>query len=111
MPCDQIRTTIVEMQNLDGPLLLAALQALGYAANQQGNAILFSEPGSYRIHRYEGGRLTIAEALSTEQQTVFANRIKQAYSGQVVRATAARFGWQLKQNPQNQSAFIATRRG
>jgi len=43
------------MEKMDAPTLMAALKDLGYTANQQGQAILFSEAGSYRVFRGELG--------------------------------------------------------
>lgn len=93
---------------MDKPLLLAALKALGYEVTEQGNAILFSASGSYRVHRYENGKLVLQ---NVNDSTAFANEIKQAYSREVVKSTAARFGWNVKQNPLNKNSFVVQRRG
>mgnify|MGYP001601134242 CR=1 FL=1 len=110
MPCDQVRTTTVDVEKMDGPLLIEALRLLGYQAGKQGTAIEFFTATSRNRHRYENGRLTFANMEAAEQATTI-NQIKQAYSGEVVKATAARFGWELKKNPLNKFSYTAIRKG
>lgn len=108
MPCDQVRTTIVDIAKLDGALLQAALRSLGYEVSMQGEEILFKDLPTWRTHRYANGKLYLSGVVETDRLT---NRIKQAYSTEVVKATAKRFGWTLKQDAKNQNKFNAIRRG
>ena len=103
MPCDQISYTTVDIDKMDGPLLVEALHALGYTPTRNGAAIQFGP------HRYEAGRLTFRNMNESAQQALV-NQIKQAYSTEVVKATAVRFGWALKPTTKNKFAFTATRR-
>lgn len=108
MPCDTVRTTLVEVEKMDGPLLQAALRSLGYQVSVQGQAILFSMPSALGVNRYENGRMMISNVYD---QTTFVNTIKQAYSTEVVKSTAKRFGWALKQDAKQTNKFSAIRRG
>jgi hypothetical protein len=100
------------MEKMEGALLQTALRALGYEVTVSGTALLFGSRGAYGVHRYENGKLTIAtSSLVDGDQSAFVNRIKQAYSTEVVKATAKRFGWALKTDAKQQNKFIATRRG
>lgn len=111
MPCDQVRTTTVDVEKMDGPLLIEALRLLGYQTGKDGNAIAFMCPPGTIKHRYENGKLILSGSMSTTQQGDMVNTIKQAYSGEVVKATAARFGWELKKNPLNKFSYTAIRKG
>lgn len=111
MPCDQVRQTTVDIEKMDGPLLIEALRILGYQAGKDGNAIVFFTVLGSSKHRYENGKLTISGNIEPAQQSTMINLIKQAYSGEVVKATAARFGWELKKNPLKKFSYTAVRRG
>lgn len=109
MPCDQVRTTVIEVEKLDKSVLTKALQALGYDVSEAGEALLFSTKSSRFVHRYEAGRFTLSNIGQNEAAWI--NNIKQAYSVEAVKTAAARFGWNLKPNVKNQYAFTASRRG
>lgn len=85
MPCDQIRLTQVALDRVDPGHMTAALTALGLSPRleQDGKTIRFGRGETINC--------------STGQSQLAANRdvneIKRAYSGQVVQATAKKFGW------------------
>lgn len=110
MPCDQQRTTVVDIAKLDLPLLPGALQALGYKTILNGEEVIFWKEGSPR-HRYADGKITFSGNVAETMREEWTGKIKQAYSGEVVKATAARFGWELKKNPLKEFTYTATRRG
>lgn len=93
MPCFTVRTTTVDLTAIGkiDPLLLArAFTAMGHAATLSGDYITF--PGgtySTRTGKIEGNPRTIGGDFQAQ--------VKRAYSGEVVKATAKKYGWSLKE--------------
>ena len=107
MPCWTIKKTVVDVGKMNVEILTAGLKAAGFfiGSTQQG---MLTFAGQIGEHKYEiaTGKLLIdprqnAEALTAE--------VKRAYSAQVVRQTANRFGWKLSSKP-NTNQFVAQRR-
>jgi hypothetical protein len=96
MPCYTITTVSLELKNANLEMLKAALTKLGmYGIYSTDKAVNWSG-GSYNK---ETGKLTVTN-------TTLGNRIKQAYSGEVVKSQAKRFGWQLKEVAENKYEII-----
>jgi hypothetical protein len=96
MPCDQVITNTVDMPKMQPDLLLRGLKDLG-ARNVRniGSAIYFTTAtGDYRLTSGVLVGLDGQDARTVGQQ---ADALKVAYSTNVVKATAARAGWNLKQ--------------
>lgn len=92
MPCDSIRTNSVDLSSIgriDLKLLAAALNALGLGAAVQTDGTIQG-----RNVYYGGGQLTLSGYTATQ---IKLDQVKQAYSAEVVKSTAKRFGWTLKQ--------------
>jgi hypothetical protein len=105
MPCYSRVSSSVEFgDGTDAGLLAKALQSLGYIVGRAGPALRFSGLG--RSGLYQNGQLTVngSSELTTDQ----VNEIKRAYSAEVVKSAAQRFGWQAKQ--QSPTQFQVTRR-
>lgn len=96
MPCDRIQRTDVDLGKVDPTLLAAALNALHLNAVHQGERIYF------RNGSYQNGTLTL-QGVNVDERTA---TIKQAYSGQVVRSTAKKYGWQVKEVAQNKFQVV-----
>lgn len=93
MPCDSIRTTDVKFgPNTDPDMMLAAMTTLGLSPVKQGDVIYF-RGGQYHTKTHT---LTLQEygRDSVEDRTA---KMKQAYSGEVVKSQAKRFGWKIQQ--------------
>jgi len=90
MPCDTVQITGIQLGKVDAALLEAAMASLDYQRYQWK---LIGEEVQVR-----GQRLT-DEDISA---------VKVAYSQQVVKQTANKFGWQLKQISPTQ--FVAVKR-
>ena len=91
MPCDQIRQTSVDLSALgkiDLGLLAAAFRDLGLGGEVQMGKVISLDRGSYDAVTGKLQVYGIAPSMDT---------IKRAYSAQVVKVTAKRFGWQIKQ--------------
>jgi len=92
MPCDTIQLNTIEIGKMNRALLEAALKGLK-ATNIRvlgnGVASFYLEGQSCRI---EGGRLTVREGYEH-----IADRVKVAYSRQVLGFQAKRNGWQVKE--------------
>lgn len=99
MPCySRIESTVELGQNTDPLLLAKAMQALGYEVERLGQkpADGFAFAKGSLDGEFVGGRLTFWSVRAIDQ-----NEIKRAYSTEVVKATAQRFGWQVKQASPN----------
>jgi hypothetical protein len=76
MPCDTIRTVQVDIGKLDPTLAAAAIAALGWSGSVS----------------YSNGKLSVRGNIPDAQE-----QVKQAYSAEVVKSQAKKYGWQLKQ--------------
>lgn len=90
MPCYTVQTNTIDVPKMNATLRARALAALG--ATVQGSIF------TYQGNRYyfTAGRLA-GEGVSAEQLAKVAALVKKHYSDQVVRYTAQRNGWTLKQ--------------
>lgn len=103
MPCySRINTTVEFGPSTDAALLAAALKGLGYTVTQIGKSLSFAKyEGDVITGTYANGRMTVSGSVDQ-------NAMKRAYSAEVVKAAAKRFGWQVKQT--NEVQFQVTRR-
>jgi hypothetical protein len=100
MPCDTIRKTTVLVTGMHKQILVDGLLAAGFDARlTESGQVVFCKRGSYLYHTYADGKLEINGVGSAVigQVEDFVSEVKRAYSAQVVRATAAKFGWTLKE--------------
>ena len=88
MPCYTVQTTTVDIGKVDHMILLAALKTLGLNPRQQGDSIYFTN-GVYSI-----SEKSLDLRGSDIEQRITA--LKQAYTGEVIKATAKKFNWQAK---------------
>jgi hypothetical protein len=91
MPCNTITTVSLELKNANTALLRKAVEAVigergGYLISHNEKFLRWSMGGSYDR---QTGKLTV-------QSEAQGNKIKQYYSGEVVKAQAKKFGWQVK---------------
>lgn len=82
MPCDSIIRNTVDIGKVDPGLLEKAMTDLGV-------------PRDY--WRHVGQSVQITSYAGAAWAGVTQDNIKQAYSAQVVKTTAAKMGWQVKQ--------------
>ena len=85
MPCDTITTVSLNMETIDIDTMKAALEALGYTVQQQGD-ILYGRFGSIDTRR---------GTLDTRSLDV--STVKKAYTREVVKQKAKRLGWQFRE--------------
>ncbi len=121
MPCWLKQTTPVDLgPNTSIELLTAALRSLGFEVNSERysaergykfSADCFKSNEFHRMsvvitndNKIQIGYASTAATVETSKL----NAIKRAYSTEVVKATANRFGWRLQQKQQDQ--FVAMRR-
>lgn len=119
MPCDQVVRTTVNFENIkaeDPALLVAALEAEGYAVRVVGGTLTATHPrhGTLTWDAKSGAvRQESTGAYGQTAQDV--NELKVAYSKKVVAKVATRFGWTLKQKESTSEAvavaFSADKRG
>lgn len=109
MPCDSISTVEVAAVKMDAQHVKRALEAMGLHPRHDRAGIYDHDQGSYNhftgeaqwyVSRY-GARQTAADRTA---------ELKQAYSAEVVKSQAAKYGWTLKQNPTNRYAFRVAKR-
>jgi hypothetical protein len=84
MPCDTINRFAVSIEKLDPALAKAAIASLGLP---------------YSVV-YQNGQL-IVQGSGSIDMIELARKVKVAYSGAVIQATAKRFGWQIKSTGEN----------
>lgn len=94
MPCDTIQTVGVDLGKVDPGLLTLALTELGLNPQKNGNRITFYG-GSYDTTT-KTATLSSSRMAGTNAEELTA-KIKRAYSAEVVKATAKRYGWQIKE--------------
>lgn len=97
MPCDTISTMGIDLGKVDPELLFKALQALNLSPvkyEQMGR--ITWDNGYYDLQTKQATIRTSAMQGEGSVESVTAS-IKRAYSAEVVKATAKKYGWQLKQ--------------
>lgn len=105
MPCySRIQSTVEFGDKTDPKLLALALKGLGYTVTLVGKSISFAKYASDApiTGTYRNGTMTINGYVDQ-------NEMKRAYSAEVVKSAAQRFGWTVKQ--QSPTQFQVNRRG
>lgn len=95
-PCDTIQTSNVEfnLEKTDRVLLKLAIEALGYKVNVSADATI-KFTNQYDIDgEFRNGKLVTKMPSGREFDV---NRLKRAYSEQVVNKVARQYGWKMKQ--------------
>jgi hypothetical protein len=111
MPCDTIQRSSVslELKANNKQHLIAALKSLGYRVQDLGETVVFrTSQGVDAI--FAKGKLTL-NSYGTAAQNFDVNPIKKAYSVEVVKASAKKYGWNLTQDKQSAFKFAAQKRG
>ncbi len=105
MPCySRINSTIEWTEGTDATLLASALKQLGYIVGQAGKVVRFSHPDLDVSGTFDGRTGT----MQVDTNTLDQNQLKRAYSAEVIKSAAKRFGWTAKQATDTQ--FQVTRR-
>jgi len=101
MPCDSIITNTVDLPKMHPKLRAAALKGLKVTDIED-------DEFSYQGNRYalRGGVLVGLDGQSQREVGRVADLLKQQYSTAVVKTTAARNGWALKQIGPNRYAAV-----
>jgi hypothetical protein len=107
MPCNTVQTTTVGLEKADLDILVKAFGSLGFEPVRDRGVLHLYRAGRY-IGTFERGVMTSPEVLSdwTAGQI---KQLKKAYAGEVIKATASRFGWTMTV-PQTVGKFTLTRR-
>ena len=97
----------MEATNLD--LLENALTNLGFEVHRRGDAVTFTKGDYYNqvSGRFANGELKV-DTTGRQQGRFDVNELKREYSREVVKSSAQRFGWALKEKSPNN--FVAGRR-
>jgi hypothetical protein len=103
MPCYTRRETTVVIEAADKDILKAGLEAAGFDRVEQ------SAGGLRARHKQSGEQITIRDGRLTVQTESLINEVKRAYSHEVVRRTAKKFGWKLTETKE-QNQYRAARR-
>lgn len=96
MPCEEIRTISLQLEAADRDLLRKAITSLGYqvALDANGRLTFWTPNGVGGVYR---DRITVPEG-----DVGLVNRIKAAYSREVIQHASATFGWRLHQTSAQQ---------
>lgn len=107
MPCHSRQYSTIDFgEATDVSLLAKAFTALGYTVKQTGKALVLDNTTTGTTGTFENGKL----GLTTGQWAslpVDLNEIKRAYSAEVIKSAATRFGWKVKSPEANK--FQVTR--
>lgn len=98
MPCDTIRTNSVDLASIgriDADLLASALNQLGIRCTVGSTGTVKYISGS-NVNWQPGQDLNLYRGASG----ISLDQVKQAYSAEVIKSTAKRYGWTLKQTAQ-----------
>ena len=99
MPCNTVQTMSVLLSpKTDGDLLHSALSALGMSPVRTGDMIFFGTRESFNV---KTGELRVRSTTSVAD-------IKRAYSAEIVKGQAKKYGWQLKETAPFQ--YVVTKR-
>ena len=101
MPCNQDRTTQLEVEGANVETMASALRVLGFDAVVQGQTIALKKDGVAGLWR--NGQLRMNGSVN-----VAANDVRRAYSRESIVQTAKRQGWALRF--QQTGEIVATRR-
>lgn len=102
MPCDTRREVTVELKVADEKILIDGLFAAGFNVNSIAGGLYVNK--GRRRGELKNGKITVLEGDES-----IVNEIKRAYSGEVVRQSAKRFGWTLNATTE-QNVVVAKRR-
>lgn len=100
MPCWTITTVKLELKNASLDLLKKALEAQG-KQNIYVNTAMGIVTWGYGRDGYNKNTGQISVQTKSD-----GNAIRRAYSAEVVKKTASRFGWQVQQSGENRFAII-----
>lgn len=89
MPCYTQREVTVKMEASEPAILEAGLKAAGFQVRTTPTGLYVQNRQGVAAH-IRSGQITTQENTSS-----IINEIKRAYSGEVVRVAAKRFGWKL----------------
>lgn len=107
MPCDSIIVNRVDMPKMNPDLLARALKGMAVTnVRTIGQDVYFTHEGEDYVLRR--GQLEGRDGQDSERVAEVANKLKVGYSHQVVKATAAKQGWQLKQTGPN--SYVSVKR-
>lgn len=95
MPCWTVRETTVDLDAADADVLKRGLEAAGFATSLYEEATTLILRGGRIVAEITDGKVTV-----NASETGVINEIKRAYSAEVVRTAAKRFGYSLTTNKQ-----------
>lgn len=115
MPCWTVQENGLEIKNPDPETMISALAALGFSVNQTADAIrdghfeadCFSGDCAYCsvTWKRDGLKLHLSRAAKITMEAL-TSKVKVAYSGEIVKTAAKRFGWSVKQTSETQFQVI-----
>lgn len=98
MPCDQLRTTKIDLSVADLAVFKAGLEAAGYTVGEYGSAIMITKDNAlYGSFESDTGKMTYPGIVSKAAIQDRQNEMQRAYSQGVVQTQAVRFGWTVKE--------------
>lgn len=103
MPCWTVQTSTTEFNGkTDIGLLKKTLEGLGYIVDHpKYMTLVFRHPSTGASGTFQDNELTMVRNTDT-------NLVKRAYSGEVVKFAAAKFGWKVQEK--TPGTFQVTRR-
>lgn len=107
MPCNTIRLATINLGKADPGHLKLALEALGFRVETRGAVLVFADTYNRQGTVNADGKVIYNSAMLTSKNlAITENMVKQAYSAQVVQATAKKFGWNVREKGENQYTMV-----
>jgi hypothetical protein len=94
MPCDYIYEVSVELGSIDKDIFKKALDSLNLNYQDSSNEMYIYFP--YSTATFRNGKFIIPN-----RELYRVNEIKQAYSTEVVKSSAKKYGWTIKSKNKN----------
>lgn len=106
MPCWTVQQNRVKLEIADLEIMQRGLEAQGIVVRKRSASMIEFEMNNARVNMTKGE--SGVEVRSYGQ--IDEKAIKRAYSGEIVRTTAQRFGWSVEEREVNgQTEFVTTR--
>lgn len=98
MPCDSVRQVSVDLGKVNLEIMAKALEAEGIRTQIQ-----VGRNGKFLVFQ---GQWIREDGQSRLDETTEVNYLKRAYSNQIVRIQAKRFGWGVQEKPNGQLLVV-----
>ena len=109
MPCDSISTVDVEAGKMDAQHVKRALETMGLNPRHTRAGIYDHDKGEY--NHVTGAATWRTSAMQSDQNPdELTAELKRAYSAEIIKSQAQRYGWTLRTSATDRYAFTVAKR-